>query len=241
MKNLKITIIGNSVAIRNRPPQKYPANKNYGVFLEELLQSEYSDMFVNVRNMAFSRATILNVVERLDDFIASMPNYYIINIGVSDASSREIPYWMAEIINNPKITFLKSIYSGLHHHFIKPNRSFFVRLRGKRSWISQTVFKNNLISLIQLLHKETNSKIIFIPINPTNERVEKEVPGSSENYNKFNEIIKYIAKKHGCLMIDINDLEPSVHFPDGIHYSSEGNSIIAKKLFETIVRDMKDA
>lgn len=241
MKNMKITIIGNSVAIRNRPPKKYPDNKNYGAFLEDQLQNKYSELSIYVNNMAFSRATILNVVERIEDYIASMPNYYIINLGVSDASTREIPYWMAEIINDPKKSLFKNLLSGFHHYIIKPKRSLFVKLRGKKSWISRKTFKKNLTYLIQILKKETNAKLIFLPINPTNDRIENEVPGSSENYKKYNKLIGDVVEDYGCPIIKIDDLDPLVHFPDGIHYSNEGNAMIAKKLFETIKEDIDNA
>lgn len=241
MKNIKITIIGNSVAIRNRPPQKYPHNKNYGIILEELFQYKYPKQFVSVNNMGFSRATIVNVLERTDEYIASMPHYYIINIGVSDASTREIPYWMAEIINNPKKSWYKSLFSGIHHHFIKPKRSFFVKLRGKRSWVTKKEFKKCYRTLIQLLQKETNARIITVPINPANERVEMAVPGSNKNYQEYSRIIKSIAKTNDCFYLDLDDLNSEQHYPDGIHYSYKGNELVAKKLFGVIEKDINNA
>ena len=55
MNKLRITIIGNSVAIRNRPPQKFPNNKNYGLLLEEILQNNHPEQIVMVNNLGFSR------------------------------------------------------------------------------------------------------------------------------------------------------------------------------------------
>ena len=241
MKKLRITIIGNSVAIRNRPPQKFPNNKNYGVILEELLQKEYSDKFVLVTNMGFSRATIVNVIQKYDEYVASMPEYFIINIGVSDASTREIPYWLAELINNPKQSWYKTLFAAFHHYFIKPKRSFFVKIRGKKSWITQKKFRKYYKELILFLQKETNARIIFVPINPANDRVEKAVPGSSGNYKKYNEIIRRIADECEGIYLELDDLNSEVHYPDGIHYSLQGNKSVAEKLFDLIEKDIEYA
>lgn len=241
MKNLRITIIGNSVAIRNRPPQKFPNNKNYGLLLETLLQKEHPEQIIMITNMGFSRATITNIIQKYDEYIASMPNYFIINIGVSDASTREIPYWFAEILNNPKQSWVKTIFAAFHHYCIKPNRRVFVKLRGKKSWISQKKFRKYYKELILLLRKETNARIITVPINPTNDRVEKTVPGSSENYIKYNEIIRRVADECKEIYLDLDNLNPEVHYPDGIHYSLQGNKLVAEKLFDIIEKEIEYA
>ena len=241
MKKLRITIIGNSVAIRNRPPQKFPNNKNYGLLLEELLQKEHPEQIIMINNMGFSRATITNVVQKYEDYIASMPDYFIINIGVSDASTREIPYWVAEIMNDPQQSWYKTLFTAFHHYCIKPKRSFFVKLRGKKSWISQKKFRKYYKELILFLQKETNARIITIPINPANDRVEKAVPGSSENYKKYNTMIRLITNECEGIYLELDDLDSEVHYPDGIHYSLRGNKLIAEKLFNLIEKDIEYA
>ncbi|MDP8268058.1 MAG: GDSL-type esterase/lipase family protein [Candidatus Tenebribacter davisii] len=237
MKKLRISIIGNSVAIRNRPPQKSPDNKNYGLLLEEFLQNQHPDQIVMVNNMGFSRATIINVIQNYDEYIASMPDYFIINIGVSDATTREIPYWFAEILNNPKQSWYKPLFSAFHHYCIKPHRSCFVKLRGKQSWITKKRFRKYYKELILLLQKETNARIIVIPINLANDRIERIVPGSKENYNQYNRIIKSIANESDCIYLKLDELNSKEHYPDGIHYSLEGNKLVAKKLFDLLERD----
>ncbi|MEA2096431.1 MAG: GDSL-type esterase/lipase family protein [Candidatus Cloacimonadota bacterium] len=241
MKKLRITIIGNSVAIRNRPPQKFPNNKNYGLLLEELLQKRHPEQIIMITNMGFSRATITNIIHKYDEYIASMPDYFIINIGVSDASTREIPYWFAEIINNSKQSWYKTLITAFHHYCIKPNRSFFVKVRGKKSWITQKKFGKYYKELILFLQKETNARIIAVPINPANDRVEKAVPGSSENYKKFNSVIRSITDECNGIYLELDDLNSEVHYPDGIHYSLQGNRLVAEKLFDLIEKDIKYA
>jgi len=58
MRNLKITIIGNSVALRNRPPEKYPLNKNYSQYLEDYLYSELDNTNIFINNKALGANTI---------------------------------------------------------------------------------------------------------------------------------------------------------------------------------------
>ncbi|MCF7858561.1 MAG: hypothetical protein K9N07_04465 [Candidatus Cloacimonetes bacterium] len=241
MKNLKITIIGNSVAIRNRPPEKYPHNKNYGALLGEELSDKYPDLHVTVSNMSFSRATIMNIVQKYDDYFATMPDYFIINLGVSDASTREIPYWYAELINKKGHNLIRSVFSAIHTYCIKPKRRFFVLLRGKRSWISQKKFRKYFNELIIMMKKETNAKIIAIPINPANARVENAIPGSRVKYIEYNKIMEQIILKNEGVFVKFDDLVQKVHYPDGIHYSLQGNQFVTKKLFSIIEKDISNA
>ena len=237
MKKIRISIIGNSVAIRNRPPEEFPNNKNYGVLLEEMLQREYSEYFVSVTNKSFSRATIVNIIQNYDDFVASMPDYFIINIGVSDASTREIPFWFAEILKSKKQSWIKNLFLAFHNYCIKPYRRFFVKLRRKKSWISKIKFEKYYRELILILQKETNARIITIPINPANERVEKSIPGSTKNYLQYNKLIKRISNEYKCIELELDDMKCKTHYPDGIHYSLQGNKLIAQKLFTLIKKD----
>jgi hypothetical protein len=50
MGNLKVTIIGNSVALRVRPPEKHPNNKNYTQQLGEILQKKIKNSTIIIEN-----------------------------------------------------------------------------------------------------------------------------------------------------------------------------------------------
>lgn len=239
MNYLKIGIIGNSVALRNRPPRATPQNKNYTKFLEELLAEQFSETVLLIQNMAFGAATLMDAHLHLDEYIQSLPDYFIINLGVVDASTREIPLWYYKYINSRKDSWLVKINAQFHKHLIKRIRPVLVLLRGKRPWTSSRRFRTLYTALIQTLHKETNATIITLPINPANERVEHELPGSHANHLKYNRIIQEISDEFNLYHIDLSDLDSITHYPDGVHFSLEGHKIIARRLHDIIAQDYR--
>ncbi len=234
MKNLKITIIGCSVAIRIRPPKKYPENNNYGTILEKKLSKYYPDKCIILNNFGFSRATIREIRRNLENYITTFPDYFILNIGVPDASTREIPFWYAQILNKKKNNPIKSILGFFHSKIIKKFNAFFVKLRLKRTWISKKEFQKTYESILKFINKEANAKVICLAINKTNKRVENKIPGSEKNYKTYNKIIEKTAKKLNAYYLNFDNLSIEKYFPDGIHYSSEGHKYVAQKIFEII-------
>lgn len=235
MRNFKVTIIGNSVALRTRP--HHPTSKNYGQLLEEKLADHYQNKHCWVNNRAFSRATILDILRLEQSLIAEFPDFYIINIGVCDAATREIPLWMANIINNPKESVLKTLFANLHHFFIKPYNAFFTRLRGKRPWVGSQQFRKSYSKLLDSLRKNTNAKIICLGINLANERIEGVVPGSAKKYRSYSTIIKDCADQVGASYLDTHDLSDTNHYPDGTHFNDAGHQAILERITKVILHE----
>ena len=234
MKHIKISIIGCSVAIRIRPPQKEPNNKNYGQFLLSKLSEKNENVYFTINNKAFTRAILKDIFLKIDELISDYPDYFILNIGIPDASTREIPLYISNFItykNHLKFSvFIQLIYNFL----IKPNIKFFVKIRGKRTWVNKKQFKNLYEKTINYIIKETNAKIIIIPINPPSKRIEDKLPGTIKNVVIYNKIISDLAEKYNINMVNINDLEPTQNFPDGIHYSVDGHKEISNRISEFI-------
>ena len=201
MKLFKITIIGNSVALRTRPHQSN--SKNYGQLLEAYLNENASDQLTLVQNLSFGRATLTDFKEIEADIIKQFPDLYILNIGVCDASTREVPFWYAEIMNRKKASILRALALGLHHYFFKKNRPKLVKLRGKKPWISAARFRKLYGELIHTIQHHTNGKVIVLSINQANERVEKELPGTSESFRQYNKIIRELAKEFQVVFLDL--------------------------------------
>ncbi len=236
MNLCKITIIGNSVAFRVRPPGQWPLNQNYGQILEKTLNGKSNDTIYLVTNKAFYRASVTDIYKRIDDIIKTYPDYYIINTGVVEASTREIPFWMAQIIYYEKPLILHYFLQAIHLWFIEPLRPFFVRLRGKKAWFSPEKFEAKLKKIINTLRKETNAQIILLGMpRKTTQRVIKLIPGSEKNYPLYDDIIRKVAEEQNLVYVATNDLVPDTHFPDGIHFSYEGHKIIAGRLAEKIL------
>ena len=236
MKNTKITIFGCSVALRIRPAEYIPNNNNYGIILENLLNKKYPQNCNIVQNFAFSRATIFEIKEQLENYITTYPDFFILNIGVPDASTREIPYWFAQILNKKKDSNIKTLFLFIHAKIFKKRNAFFVKLRRKQPWVSAKKFKANYIHILKSLNKETNAKIICLSINPANKRVESKIPGSSAKYKEYNKIIEKIAKKYNAYYISFDDLVSEKHYPDGIHFNTKGHKIVAERLFKIITK-----
>ncbi|MEA1972677.1 MAG: hypothetical protein U9N34_05220 [Candidatus Cloacimonadota bacterium] len=233
MKNIKISIIGNSVALRNRPVLNHPDNINYCKHIEIELEKKDSRNY-QVVNLSDGGITIVEVINDIDKFVSTFPDYFIINLGAVDAPNREIPHWLNKIINNKLDGFFRNGLKYIHAKFIKPNRSFFVKLRGKRGWVSEKRFTYLFRTLLEYLVKETNAKVIVLGINPTTDRVEKQLPGTKEKYKKFSNIMNTITNNLNQKYINLDDLNPEIHCPDGVHFSSEGHKEVSLRIVKII-------
>lgn len=233
MRRLSVVIIGNSVGIRVRPPLPVPENLSYSQLLEGLISNLSDDLVGHVENMSYHAQLIRDVEESAETYITKLPHFYILNLGVVDASSREIPFWYYSILENSR-SLTGKFLSMFHARVISKNRRFFVKLRGCKSWVKPDAFSRSLDRVMEILLKETNARIITMGINPGSQRIENSLPGSLRKYISYSERIKLITEKHGQIFIDMGTfLTPEDH-PDGIHFSAEGHRKVAKRLFEEI-------
>lgn len=233
MEVKKIVIIGNSVALRNRPHTK-EQSLNYGQLINQHFNTKTSDTLYLVENLAFGRATMRDLHKIQDQIINAYGDLYIINIGVSDAATREMPRWFADILNRRKENLTVKIAKGIFALFIKPNRTFLVKIRGKRAWSSAKFFQKRMNKLIYDIQHNTSGKIIVLSLNKPDDRIEKIVPGTAKNYEKFNDILKDICRDKEISYLDLDDLDAKIAYPDGTHFSEEGNRIVAQKIIQLI-------
>lgn len=232
MKVFQVTIIGNSVALRTRPHR--PDSKNYGQLLGDMLNEQYPDRITMVRNLSVGRATLTDVKKMEADVINQFPDVYILNLGVCDASTREVPFWYAEIMNSKKTSLLRTLALSLHHHLFKRFRPRFVQWRGKKPWISARRFKKLYQELLYAIQHNTNAGIIALSINQANERVESQIPGSADNYRRYSQIIQEVAAEFSIPFLNLNDLDSESHYPDGVHFSDAGHEIVARRLLDCL-------
>lgn len=237
MPNIKqITVIGNSVTLRVRPPEAEERNNNkvYGVLLEEEL-NKTGNWFTN--NLGLSRRIVEEFHENKDLFIRTFPNYFVINLGCVDAPTREIPLWFSDIIYRRKNVFFYPVFNFIYSRLIKKYlRTQLVILRGKRPWVSPTKFQKNFSLMLDVLIKETSANIIVLGINRGNERIERSLPGTNKNYIRYDEIIKNLCSRPFVDFIDVSHLNSQEHFPDGIHYNFEGHKKIKEAIYKCIVK-----
>lgn len=227
-KPFKICIVGNSVALRTRPVQPHPENINYGSLLVGFSTLEGRN--VTVENRSAGAYTVRNVYRNIDNIVNSFPDVYIINLGVVDACNREVPLWFYRLATRKSESLQALLFRFLYRKIIAKVRPLLVILRGRRSWVSVRGFERYLRKIAQTLIKETNARLLFISINPADSRVEASLPGSREKQLRYNQIIQSVSEEFGQLYCDTTDMEASIHFPDGVHYSLEGHRLLTDKL-----------
>lgn len=233
--NLKIAVIGNSVGLRVRPPQPYPENMTYSQLLERALFAR-GYVGVQVENLCIGRSTVREVLEQGDRIYRTFPDVYILNMGITDCSTREIPLWFSNLIFSSRTSFLRNVAAAIHKFLIIPNRKFFVILRGKRSWYGLRQFKKYYSKLIKDLLKNTNAVLLLIKINDCTRRVENQLPGTRKNIVLFNRVIDELAEiaSERIRLIETDGLDPETDLPDGIHYSRQGHDKMTNRLLRVV-------
>lgn len=233
--DLKIAVVGNSVSLRVRPPESYPNNKNYHGFLQDpSFTEEITPFRFHVVNLANGGATVKSTFEQLDEIIRVFPDIYILNLGVVDASTRDIPRWFFKLQHSSRRTILVRISKFIYHGILKRFRRMLVYLRFKSPFIRAKSFERLYCLLVNLLLKETNALIIGMSINIGNERVERGLPGSQNNHKNYNYLIRSCLKRNRCRFLDLTDLDSDIFFPDGIHFSAQGHKKVAERLVQMI-------
>ena len=231
---MRVLIIGNSVALRVRPTIDRPNNLTYTHHLYNYLNQSEHIKNAKVINLATGGDTINDIYEKFDHYIRSYPDIIIINLGVVDASTREIPRWFFNIINNKRDSLFRRMLKDFYNGLIKKIRRPLVFLRLKKTWICKKRFKRLFRKLILDLKKETNADVIVLPINPGNFRIERQIPGSLKNYIEYSRIMQDISEENNAHFLIPQGLEGKTDFPDGIHFSSTGHKKIANQLFNKI-------
>lgn len=233
-RNIKICIVGNSVAMRVRPHVPYPGNLNYHQYLE----ARFENSNARVVNLSYGATTIKNVTQKTDVYVREFPDVYIINLGVVDACSREVPLWFYRMATSKNDRCYNNFANLIYRNVIAKFRRPLTLLRFKKPWVSVNKFKQHYSRFINDLLKETNAVIVILPINIANKRIEKQLPGSQKRQHKINAFIQTFTDKPNCFVANINDLVPDNHYPDGVHYSVTGHKIIADRIYAAITQNL---
>lgn len=226
MNKNKIVILGDSVALRIRPPRKDKADLTYTEHLRAIFPNYI------IVNKAIGALPLNKQIKNRDYIIRELPDIFILNYGIVDCSNRPIPYWLFRFINNYDES------EGKAHQFIrkfisyieKKYRKQLVRIRNYRPWTNPQKFRCLYRGLIQQLQKETSARIICIGINRTNERINSQLHRTNERIEEYNHIIKECCDELDCSYIEPKNHIDSLDTPDGIHYDATGHLKIAKIL-----------
>lgn len=239
MKEIRICIAGNSVALRTRPPQISPGNKNYTVLLREKLNEEFRNFHFSIENKAVGACTVKNIYQNIELLTQCFPDIYILNIGVVDSCNREVPLWFYRLATRKSEDLFSFLIRAFYRSVVAKARPFLVYLRLKRPWIPIRRFRKYYTLVLETLQKETNGRVIIVPINPANARVEKLLPGTRKNHLKYNKCLLELSLKYNASCLNLEGLDSSSHYPDGIHYSIEGHQEVAGKIQNEIIKILK--
>ncbi|MCK9618216.1 MAG: GDSL-type esterase/lipase family protein [Lentimicrobiaceae bacterium] len=226
----KIIIIGDSVSLRLRPTRQHAEELTY----TEILRQKFPGS--QVINLGMGAFTMGHSSSYIDTLVRQFADYYIINYGIVDASTRSVPQWVFRFMNNdnPKsFVFTKGLRFVIQWMEKKFRRNM-VFIRGCRSWTSVKSFRYIYQKHIQLLQKETSGTIICIGINKPSERIEHQLPGTTKQVIRFNSVIANLCKQMNCVFIDTYKIINIKNVPDGIHFDSEGHIKLAQNILEAI-------
>jgi len=235
-KSIKITIIGNSVALRVRPKEvgeNRMQNKVYGSLfrIDSLFDFE-------VVNLSKTRWIVTEFKDNPDLYLSTFPDYFILNIGCVDAPPREMPLWISDILFRRKKSVLFTPFDFVYRKIVKKYlRKTFVILRRRKPWVREKLFIKAYKEMIDRLKSETTASIIALGINRGNKRIENALPGCLKNYEKYNSEIRLICESRNIHFIDVSDLESENFFPDGVHYNSRGHMEIFSRIYSVITQN----
>lgn len=239
MNTKHIVVIGNSVALRVRPPEtkQRKLNKTYTKILEERLNESSSNTLWIVHNHSFSRYMVDEAIRSRDHLVSYNADFYIINLGCVEVPNREIPRWYSDIIFDRKLKIMKPMMQFIYNNVIKRVRSPLVQLRAFRPWISKKKFLKIYGDLLKLILKETSAQILMIGINEANENIDTVLPKTSSKYHNYNNALKELANAFEIKFIGTEDFQADNHFPDNVHYNQAGHLLLTNKILKVISED----
>jgi len=174
-------------------------------------------------------------VESIDEVLAADGDVYVINLGVVDSCSREIPYWLYKIFTRKSRSRLTSSLNFFYQNFIARLRPLLVVMRWYTPWVGEDRFTRNIDFIVSTIKANLNADVILVGINSPSMRVEKALPRSTHRVANFNEALKNLAHKHKVCYISTDDFDIAEHYPDGVHFNDLGHALLASRLVEAIL------
>lgn len=240
---MRIVVLGNSVAVRIRPPREDSQERTYAEWLRE------NGHEVSV--VAQSGVLLEEAFATLEDAVVTrFPDWVIINHGVVEVCPRQTIRW----INNRTIRnyYLNSVLGRPYQYDSPVSRighlwwrvlnggirrlASLIGLRWR--WSSPDRFLRVLEQTIRVILKETGAKVAVLGINPISARVEGQLPGSADAIVAANAAMQGLSGRMGprvrFLAPDLYLGDPAVMVPDGIHFSAAAHRRIAETLLSLL-------
>jgi len=238
MKKKRVAIIGDSTCEWIRPYRNHIDELTY----TEILMQEENNLVVDIyiRPGMTSHDSLILVWKEL---MGKFYDYYIFSFGINDCTPRSYPKLLANYYNRTLISngFLDKVYFLIYRVFTSTKvQKVCSKLKISKPWVRLNYFESNIDKIIELLNKETDSKLIFLALPKTSQRV------SDVLYNINNLILKYNRvfqkkKSKDILVVDLETLfqkDYNRYIPEGIHYSAEGHALVSEQILSWINKDV---
>jgi len=224
-------VLGNSVALRIRPPREGPEERTYA---EWLRQDGHEVTVVAQAGVLLEEA--FATVE--DDVIARFPDCVIINHGVVEACARQTIRWLNNrtirnyylnaVLGRPyEFDSWSSRLSQLWWRGLNGSARRLAALLGLRwRWTGPDRFLEVLETTVKVILKETSARVVLLGINPTSARIEGQLTGSVEAIRSANASMRELGGRLGARVTFLDphkclgDQPAGEAVPDGIHLSA---------------------
>lgn len=242
---MKICVIGNSAALKIRPPRANAAEKTYSEILEAAGH--------HVRNVSRAGVTLQEAFGLLeDDVITFFPDAVIVHHGVVEVCYRRtIRKWNNAAIPN---MYLNAIFQRGYQFDDAPFRAInFVRrglnwatktaariAGGKWQWQKPQDFVRVVEETCKLILKETGARVLVVGITPCSSRVERILPGSGDEILRTNQLLRTLCQRFGerASFVETESWMTEADLPrlapDGIHFSADGHALLAKRILSAL-------
>lgn len=242
---MKICILGNSVAIKMRPPRSGADELTY----PERLQASGHD----VHNASMAGVFLSEQFAFLDDDVLTCnADAVILHHGIIEVYFRRTMRAPnnAAILNQYRNRVLGQGYtydtatSRLRRFPVRALNAATRRLAqllGLRwQWQRPDDFMTVVTQVVGLILKETAARMIIVGITPPSAGTEADLPGLGEEIARLNERLRAEAVRYGSRVqfVDVTALlrdgDHSRLVPDGIHFSATAHRLLAGELLAVL-------
>jgi len=173
--------------------------------------------------MSFVSNNTKKIVDRSNFFLRNANSeYFILQIGWIDSSPISYPKWV-KILVELKIKGFKKILQKIISHYKNYYKKNYIPL------ISIKQFQENLEKIIEIINNNNNSKIIFLTIPFSSDKV------MNIQRQKFNRIIINLSRQSNCDVIDTYELTKNKDMLNSTgHFSEKAHYEISQMILEKI-------